>query len=199
MFPSLVSILLQDRPWYPEYFEVRLRSHQTEDHLHLFGTISAPDLLRVCKTRKDLGQQIKERDEALGLTMGPDGEGIVGPYDDDDRETLMQFTDWIRTITLHRNAKLVMPKDPVQEYIQPYGVELSVREGRRRVVLDIVKLEVDDDTRETLDACSWLLQSDQWEAPELERSPVTVQCSWDMLRPLLQTVCGPSDSPMRQR
>jgi hypothetical protein len=197
MFPALVSILLQGRPWYPHYIEARLQTHQTEDKLHLFGTISAPDLLHACKTRRDFERHIKARDMALGLPMSPSGEGIVGPYDDDDRETVFEFIEWIRQITLHRHAKLLMPRNPVEEYIQPYGIELDEREGYDRIYLDISGLEVDAATRETLDACSWLLQSNQWEEPELQICRARILCKWDMLKPLVQTVGHASEIPMR--
>jgi hypothetical protein len=190
IFPSLVSVLLQDHLRRPSYTEARVGSYETVDHLHLFDTISAPDLLNACKTRRTLQQRATERDLALGCDMTPDGEGIVGPYDDDDRETLMEFTDYIRTVTLHRHAKLVPPPDLSKEYAQPYGMDLGDGYTNPRLVLDITNLDVDDNTRGTLDACSWLLQSDQWEEPSVKCRRVTVSCNWDMVKPLLQTVRG---------
>lgn len=103
MFPSLVSVLLQYSPWPATYLEACVLDYQTIDHLHVFGTISAFSLLQACKTHTQLERKIKQRDTALELPLHPSEEGIVGPYDDDDRETLVEFIEWVWEITLHRH------------------------------------------------------------------------------------------------
>lgn len=56
--------------------------------------------------------------------------------------------------------KLLM-RSPLGDNSEPHEMGLGYRDGNPRLVLDVSRLVIDNDTQATLDACSWLLQPDQ--------------------------------------
>jgi hypothetical protein len=117
---------------------------------------------------------------------------IIDPYDDDDRETPTDSVESVRKITLHRHAKLFPSASDVDLLDLSYEIEVILQHNGR-VVLDVSMLEINDSTRDTLSACSWLLQSVQlWhDEPNAECLPVTVKCQWNMVNLLLHKVSTP--------
>lgn len=104
----------------------------------------------------------------------------------------MDYVESVRKITLHRHAKLFPPTTAVDLLDLPYELEV-ISQHNGCVVLDVSMLEINDSTRDTLSACSWLLQSVQlWhDEPNAECLPVTVKCQWNMVNLLLHTVSPP--------
>jgi hypothetical protein len=85
MMPALVILLLQDASSSRLEIAPRLRACHSRDHLRVFGTISAVDLLLACRSRKYYWTHERQRDTALALELDAAGEGIVGFGQEDDR------------------------------------------------------------------------------------------------------------------
>lgn len=182
--PSLVILLVQEVCSSSPYTAPRLRTSQSRDHLRVFGTISGMNLLLACTSRKYYWTHEMQRDAALELELDATGEGIVGFGEEDDRETVLDYDVTIEAITLHRDAQLLLPNEMSSTVDLPLDISICTNRDHP-VLLDLSSLESNDTTTETLHACAWLLRSS---TPGMGECCASVQCKWDMLRPLLQTV-----------
>ncbi|KAJ9108178.1 hypothetical protein QFC20_003540 [Naganishia adeliensis] len=184
VFPSLVSILLH----IPPIENTDSAQIKTSCQLHLYGTISPPDLVYACRPRppQTLWEEYADKSSSSGENFDVDDGSSEDSWAPDRDIT-------IDTLVLHRNARLLMAEYDEVEYPLHwvnFGINGSTPDGR---TLDLRLLEYGDNTQETLDGCVWLFNNGVmacYAEPDAASNMlrlVKVICRVEMLRPMCAT------------
>jgi hypothetical protein len=203
LFPRLVFIMLTQYEQYTGGGDSDLEgTWETQFHMHLYGTITPIELVR-CSVSHPLSRDFDCAKWATFLEQwDADNEGRdleVGHGEaPEDTEPNFDYEDQLRSLTLHRHARLItseeFPLESLARSIKGGWLILPWRENEEEETilfaprLDIRYLEEGPLLNESLQGCVWLCQEQHSEC-EKNHTVAEVDCRLGALLPLLETVC----------